>query len=151
MSEPFSVEDFDELSALVATALAIGGRWRLVGGRRARSTGPAGPPLDHTIDCVFSYVLFLASRRQDSYPPFGELHALSTASPADLIEGLQAVCRMLSAVIRASAPDTRAVILRWPTVVTGDPEDFAARGAHEMMLHAHDICSGLGVVLRPAP
>jgi hypothetical protein len=30
---------------------------------------------DHTVDCVFSYAFFLASRRTDRYPPFGELHA----------------------------------------------------------------------------
>ena len=32
---------------------------------------------------------------------------------------------------------------------TGDANDFAARGGLEMMLHAHDVCSGLGTVLDP--
>src|SRR6476646_9274953 len=128
MSEPFTVEDFDELSALVATALrsAADGDWSVAAGSLEWTCWTT---LDHTIDCVFSYVLFLASRRQDSYPPFGELRALSAASLADLVEGLQAVCRMLSAVIRNADPDTRAVILRWPSVETGTPSDFAARGA----------------------
>ena len=51
---------------------------------------------DHTVDCVFSYALFLASRRQDTYPNFTELHALPGASPADLLYGLRAVCTMLT-------------------------------------------------------
>ena len=80
--------------------------------------------------------------------PLREEHGGKTGTP-EIIEGLQAVCRMLSAVIRAAAPDTRAVILRWPSVETGTPSDFAARGALEMVLHANDICSGLGVGFEP--
>jgi hypothetical protein len=95
------------------------------------------------------YALFLASRRQDGYPPFSELHALPEATPADVINGLRAVTTMLSAVIATAPPDARAVIRRRPTVVIAPPEDFAARGALEMVLHAHDVCSGLGVPFAP--
>jgi hypothetical protein len=103
---------------------------------------------DHTVDCVFSYALFLASRRLDSYPPFGELHALEAATPSDLVEGLQAVTTMLWSVIVTAPPGTRAVITQGP-VRAGTPADFAARGALEMVLHAHDVCLGLGIPFQP--
>ena len=145
---PFTVGDFDELSAVVVAA------WR--SGVDLDWTGPAGTvewscwtTADHTVDCVFSYALFLASRRQDSYPPFGELHALAGATPADLVEGLVAVTTMLSTVIAGADPSERAVILQGPPARTGVPADFAARGALEMVLHAQDVCAGLGVDLDP--
>jgi hypothetical protein len=148
VSDPFSVEHFCALSALADTALRSGldRDWSRPAGTLDWSCSET---LDHAIDCVFSYALFLGSRRRDSYPPFGELHALESARPIDLIQGLHAVTTMLEGVIRVVAPDTRAVLLRWPTVVTGGPDDFAARGAHEMVLHVHDICSGLGVAFDP--
>ncbi|MDQ3107084.1 MAG: hypothetical protein M3Q68_04685 [Actinomycetota bacterium] len=31
------------------------------------------------------------------------------------------------------------------------PRDFLPRGALELILHAHDVCSGLGVVFEPPP
>ena len=101
---------------------------------------------DHTVDCVFSYAFFLASRRQDTYPPFGELHALPNATPTDLVDGLQASATMLSAVIATAEPDARAVIGLWPHAQTGTPRDFAARGALEMILHAYDVCTGLDTI-----
>jgi hypothetical protein len=91
----------------------------------------------------------LASRRQDAYPNFGELHALPGATPADLVNGLEAVSRMLTAVIVTAEPDARAIIRYRPHPETGAPQDFAARGALEMILHAHDVCSGLGVAFDP--
>jgi hypothetical protein len=145
---PFTPADFELLSDLVIAA------WE--SGLDADWSAPAGTlewscfrTADHTVDCVFSYALFLASGRQDDYPPFTELHALPEATPADVINGLRAVTTMLSAVIAASPPEARAVIRRRPTVVTAPPEDFAARGALEMVLHAHDVCSGLGVPFEP--
>ncbi len=144
----FTVADFEQLSRLVLDA------WRS-GLDRDWST-PAGTlewscwkTADHTVDCVFSYALFLASRKQDAYPNFGELHALPDATPADILDGLRAVTTMLAAVIVTAPPEARAVIQEWPRVEAGTPQDFAARGALEMTLHAHDVCSGLGVRFEP--
>ena len=146
---PFTVDDLDRLSGEVLAA------WRA--GVDRDWTAPAGTlewscshTADHTIDCVFSYAFFLASRCQDDYPAFGELHALPEATPADLVEGLQAVTTMLSATIRAAGPDVRAVIFRHPRPTTAPAASFAARGALEMVLHAHDVCLGLGVDFRPS-
>jgi hypothetical protein len=100
---------------------------------------------------VFSYALFLASQCQDAYPNFGELHAPPGAAPRDLIDGLRAVTTMLSAVIVTADPDVGAVIWCWPEAEVRPPQDFAARGALELILHAHDVCVGLGVAFEPPP
>ena len=145
---PFSAEDFATLSRLVIETLraAIDRDWSVPAGTLEWSCWTTA---DHTVDCVFSYAFFLASGRQHSYPPFGELHALHEATPADIVDGLQAATTMLSAVIATADPETRAVIGLWPYAETGAPRDFAARGALEMILHAHDVCTGLGVPFDP--
>lgn len=147
-SGPFTLADLRQLDALVIDA------WR--SGLDRDWSAPAGTldwdcaaTADHTVDCVFSYAFFLASRVEDAYPPFGELHALPEATPADLVAGLRATTTMLEAVIDAAPPDARAVIFSGPPARTGTPADFAARGALELTLHAHDVCSGLGIAFTP--
>ena len=146
----FTGDDFAQVSALVLAAWESGldQDWDAPAGTLEWSCWTTA---DHTIDCVFSYSLFLASRRQRDYPRFGELHALEGATPADLLDGLRAVTNMLKAVIITAEPGARAVIAQWPQVETGGPDDFAARGALELILHAHDVCTGLGVTFAPPP
>jgi hypothetical protein len=146
----FTVEDFAQLSTLVLDAWESGldRDWAAPAGTLEWSCIKTA---DHTIDCVFSYALFLASRCQDGYPNFGELHALPDATPRDLIDGLRAVTTMLTAVIVTAEPEVRAVIWYRPEAETGSPQDFAARGALELILHAHDVCLGLGVLFEPPP
>jgi hypothetical protein len=148
VSEAFTPEDFAALSALVLEAWgsAAARDWSVPAGTLEWSCWTTA---DHTVDCVFSYAFFLASRRRDSYPPFGELHALVDATPNDLVDGLRAATSMLSAVIAAADPDEQAVIGLWPYALNGRPADFAARGALEMILHAHDACTGLAVEFDP--
>ncbi|MEP6624074.1 MAG: hypothetical protein ABJC79_06510, partial [Acidimicrobiia bacterium] len=47
--------------------------------------------------------------------------------------------------------DVRAIILAraQPTIRLGAPPDFAARGAHELVLHTHDLSAGLGIEFVP--
>lgn len=153
MSEPsgaaaFTNDDFASLSALVLATweLASDRDWSVRAGTLEWSCLATA---DHAIDCVFSYALFLASGRQDAYPNFGELHALPGATPSDMLDGLRAVTTMLSAVIATADPGTRAVIWQRPHAETGSPQDFAARGALELVLHAHDVAAGLGVEFDP--
>ncbi|HEX4492842.1 MAG TPA: maleylpyruvate isomerase N-terminal domain-containing protein [Acidimicrobiia bacterium] len=143
---PFTPDDFAELSAQVIAAWTAGldHDWSAPAGALEWSCFTTA---DHTIDCVFSYALFLAARRDDVYPPFTELHALPGASPRDLVNGLSAVCTMLSAVVAAAPADARAII--FGAGPTGIPQDFAARGGLELILHAHDVCRGLGVSFDP--
>ncbi len=147
-SGPFTAEDL----AVVAT-LAIEA-WSSV--PDAEWASPAGTldwsrfeTADHTIDCVFSYAFFFASRAQAAYPSFGEVHALDGATPEDLVAGIRAMTNLLIATITVASPDIRAIIWRRPEPTLGSPNDFAARGAHEFMLHTHDICTGTDVAFDP--
>jgi hypothetical protein len=147
-TKDFAPEDFAALSSLVLDAWgsAVEQDWSVPAGTLTWSCLETA---DHTIDCVFSYALFLASGKQDAYPNFGELHALPDAGPADMLDGLRAVTTMLSATIAAAAPDAEAIIWQRPQPTTAAPRDFAARGGLELILHAHDVCSGLGVPFAP--
>lgn len=46
-------------------------------------------------------------------------------------------------------PDARAVIWRRPHVEVRGAGDFPARAALELILHAEDICAGLGTPFAP--
>lgn len=148
MAGPFTVDDFEHLSRLVLEAWgsAVDADWSVPAGTLEWSCFRTA---DHTVDCVFSYAFFLASRKQDWYPNWGEIHANEGASPADLLDGLRAACELLRATIVAAPADTTAIIALTPHPTTGDPGDFAARGGHELILHAHDVCTGLGVPFVP--
>ncbi len=145
---PFTATDLDTVTRLVLDCWTAGADrdWSVPAGTLSWSCLRTA---DHLIDCVFSYALFLASRKQDAYPNFGELHALAGATSRDMIDGLRAVTTMLSAVIATAPPEAEAVILRFPTVRTGRPNDFAARGALEMIVHGHDIGVGLERAFAP--
>jgi hypothetical protein len=71
------------------------------------------------------------------------------AAPEVLAEAVETAARILAAVVTAAGPDVRAVIWRRPRVETRGPADFVPRGALELMLHAHDVCTGLGVPFVP--
>jgi hypothetical protein len=146
----FSRADFDEMARLALDA------WR--SGRDRDWSVPAGTlewscttTADHTVDAVFAVALFLASRKEDGYPDWGwdELTMGPDATPDHLVEALATVARMLSAVIAVAEPDARAVIWRFPRVEVRGPEDFAPRGGLELVLHAHDVCAGLGIPFEP--
>jgi hypothetical protein len=67
------------------------------------------------------------------------------ASPADVIEYVEAAGRILAITVRGSAPETRG----FHPFGTSDPEGFAGMGCVEILLHGHDIAGGLGLVLDP--
>jgi Mycothiol maleylpyruvate isomerase N-terminal domain. len=146
--QPFIAEDFAAVSTLALDAWRAGldRDWSVPAGTLKWSCFETA---DHTINCAFSYAFFLASRAQTAYPPFGEVDALPEATPADLVDGLRAMTNLLYAIIVAAPPETQAIISRHPTPRTGSPNDFAARGAHELILHAYDISCGLGVPFDP--
>jgi hypothetical protein len=148
-SEGFTVDDLFDLSDLVARTWSSGA---------ARDwTGPAGTlawsclrTADHAVDCVYAPAFFLASRRTDNYPQVGsDLKFGDRATPSRVVESLEIATRMLAAVVRDTEADVRAIIFRRPEVLLGAPADFVPRGAMELILHAHDVCSGLGVAFEP--
>jgi hypothetical protein len=148
-TERFTPADLAELSTYVATTwgAATDLDW----------SSPAGTvewsclrTADHAVDCVWAPVFFLASRRHDRYPNIGADMAIGEgATPARLLESLEMATRVLTAVIRDTPPDIRSVIFRRPEILVGAPADFAPRAAVELVLHAHDVCAGLGVEFEP--
>jgi hypothetical protein len=146
----FSCGDLETLSALVAMAWRSGSSrdWSVPAGTLQWSCTKTA---DHAVDTVLAPAIFLASRRQDSYPEFGWNHLMGPeARPDQLVEGLETATRILTAVIEAAPPETRAVIRRRPVVQTAGPEDFAPRAALEVILHAHDVCTGLDIAFEPS-
>jgi hypothetical protein len=147
--ERFSAEDLRVLSDLVAeTWISATTRdWSLPAGTLEWSCLRTA---DHAVECVYAPAFFLASRRTDRYPEAGANLALGpNATPARLVESLAIATRVLTAVVRDSGDDQRAVIFRRPQVLVARPEDFVPRGALELILHAHDVCTGLGVPFEP--
>ncbi|MGH9261254.1 MAG: hypothetical protein ACRD08_15410, partial [Acidimicrobiales bacterium] len=146
----FSREDLDQVTRLVVDTWRVGfdRDWSVRAGTLEWSCTKTA---DHTVDAVLAVAFFLASRRQDGYPDWGwgELTMGPDARPDHLADALETVGRVLSAVIAAAEPGSRAVIWRNPRVETRGPADFAPRGALEMILHAHDVCTGLGLPFEP--
>jgi hypothetical protein len=147
---PFTIEDLEAVGelALASWAGAVDRDWSVPAGTLAWSCLATA---DHTVDCVFSYALFLASRKTDGYVAFDVLRALPDAGPADMVDGLRAVVGLLAAAIRAAPPDARTTLF-WPgrsRAIVAGPAPFAPRGGLELILHAHDVCSGLGVPFAP--
>lgn len=100
---------------------------------------------DHMVDCIFSYAFQLASRAQEGFLPFGELHALPDATPTDLVAGLVGVTELFSSLLRTVPKDVEAS----DGVVSLNVDDWATRAAYELLLHTHDITSGLGAQFDP--
>ena len=150
-TERFTTTDLSVLSSYVAATwrAAADRDWSAQAGTVEWSCMQTA---DHAVDCVWAPAFFLASRRRDRYPAFGaDMTIGREADPARLVESLAITTRVLCAVINDATPDVRSVIFRRPEILVAAPEDFAPRGAMELILHAHDVCSGLGVEFEPDP
>jgi hypothetical protein len=144
---PFSRADLDLLTGFVTDSWRSGvdRDWSARAGTLDWSCVETA---NHTADAVLAVAFFLASRKQDGYPEWG-WSVPTNDRPEALVEALAAVGRVLSGVIATAEPGTRAVIWRRPQVTTGSVDDFAARGGLELILHAHDVCAGLGIPFAP--
>jgi hypothetical protein len=149
-AEIFSTADLECVSALAARAWRIGvdRDWSV---RAGTLEWTCSRTADHAVDTVLAPAFFLASRKLDGYPALGgsDFTVGPDATPDDLIEGLEAATRILVAVIRTAEPSARAVIRRRPEIEVAGPDAFAPRGGLELILHAHDVCAGLGVPFEP--
>jgi hypothetical protein len=144
----FSCDELDELTRLVADA------WRSASDRdwSARAgtlEWSCTRTADHAVDTVLAPAFFLASRKQDGYPEFEPFTLGPHPRPETLVEGLETATRILSAVVSATGPEARAAIWYRPQVEVRGPMDFVPRGALELILHAHDVCTGLDVQFNP--
>ena len=148
-SERFTIDDLYELTDLVARTWTSAAdlNWSARAGTLEWNCIASA---DHAVDCVYAPAFFLASRKTDGYPAFGlDLTLGPDATPSRLVESLQTATRMLAAVVEEAPSDVRAVLFQQPNLMLGAPEDFLPRGATELILHAHDVCIGLGVPFEP--
>lgn len=144
----FTVDDLRQLTDLTVSA------WRSAADRdwsvpAGSLTWTCADTAGHTVDTVLAPAIFLASRRVDDYPSYGISTPGPDAAPAVLIEALQTAARILVAVVADASPDVRAVIWRRPRVEVRGPADFLPRAGLELILHAYDVCQGLGVPFTP--
>lgn len=147
MTGTFTCDDLVALSEAVTTAWQ-GGRdldWSALAGTLEWTCAQTA---DHAIDTVLAPAFFLASRKLDDYPDGGWSPG-PEATPDQFIEALRTVTRIVVAVVRASPPESRAVIWRRPAIEVRGPEDFPARAGLELAIHGQDVCSGLGVPFEP--
>ncbi len=149
MAALFTRHDLERLSEAVASAWRAG-LDRDWSARAGTLDWTCRRTADHTVDTVWAPAFFLAARRRDGYPDWGApFTAGADARPEQLVEALETVTRILSAVVAAAGPDARAAIWRRPRVEVRGPEDFPPRGGLELALHGHDVCAGLGVPFAP--
>ncbi len=149
--ERFTAEDMAELSAMVARtwSSAASRDWSAQAGTVEWTCTATA---DHVVDCVYAPAFFLASRRTDAYPYAGSDLAMGAeATVPRLVESLEIATRLLVATVRDTPDDVRAVIFQRPEMLLGAADDFLPRGATELVLHAHDVCVGLGVAFEPPP
>ncbi|MFD5824687.1 maleylpyruvate isomerase family mycothiol-dependent enzyme [Lentzea sp. NPDC060358] len=99
---------------------------------------------EHIGDCLLSYAAQLVARPADRYVRFLAV-AEKDASPAEVLEFAVTGGRVLSSVVRTTAPSARAY---HPTGVAG-PAHFAGMGCVEVLVHGEDIARGLGLALDP--
>ena len=144
----FSLDDLDQLHDLAIATWRSGAHldWSVPAGTLEWSCYDTAA---HAVDTTFAPAMFLASRRQHAYPAFEDVRPLAGATVDDLIDGLVATSTILHAVIATAPPEARAIIRRWPQPQTAGVEDFAPRGALELILHTYDIASGLQVPFEP--
>lgn len=144
----FSTTDLLDLAQLVAEA------WEA--GAGCDWTAPAGAlewdchkTEDHAISHVMVPAWVLASGRTDRMPDLGEGFHVGPEAPINqLVERLLIAARVLWSVVSTAEPTTEA-ITSLPGLRTAPPGDFAARGGLELILHAHDVCAGLGIPFEP--
>jgi len=145
----FDSDDLTELAGHVAHlwTAAADGDWSAPAGTLDWSCTATA---DHVVDTVLAPAFFLASRKLDGYPAFEPCTLGPSPSLTDLVEGLMTATRMLTAVVGAAPADARACIWTRPPEARG-PADFPPRAGLELILHAHDIASGLGARFDPPP
>jgi hypothetical protein len=143
----FTVDDLQVLTAVVVDAWTRGADrdWTAPAGTLEWSCARTA---DHVVDCVLAPAFFLASRNNETYPRL-EATVGAAAGPPDFVEGLRIASTVLVAVVSTTSPDVRAIIWRRTSPELRGPADFVPRGGLELILHAHDVCSGLGVSFEP--
>ena len=145
-SADLSISSFVEVAELAVVSLtSVADRnWSVAAGDLEWSCWQT---LDHLVDCVLSYALQLAGRAQTGWLALQELHALPSATPPQLVEAFGAVSQTFVAVVRA-APER---VTASDGLHELDIPDWVARATFEVLLHVHDVLTGLGGRFEPPP
>lgn len=142
----FTVDDLFAVGSAVARSWAdgVGRDWTVKAGTLDWSCAHTAA---HAVDTLIAPAFFLASRRTDRYPDAGWAPG-PESRPEAFIEGVEIGVRILAGVVETTPADVRALLFHnFGTVAA--PVDFVPRGALELVLHAHDVCAGLGVTFAP--
>jgi hypothetical protein len=141
--EPVTVDDLDSALVAVLDALtpALGADWSVPA---AELEWSCRQTIEHVADDMVLYAALVTARAKSRYPAM-LVRLDEDAAPPDYLEVLAASGRILSTVIRAMPPEVEV----WHTSGFADPEAMAAMGVAELVLHAHDLCLGLGLPWTP--
>lgn len=142
---PVSAEDLDATVAGAVAALrdgldrdwdarAGGVRWSCQ--RTAR----------HIADNLIAYAGQLVVCARDGYLPF-RLNLDRGTPPGGALDVVEAMGALLAGVVRSAPDDAHG----YHGYGIADAEGFAAIGAAEVLLHTHDIATGLGLRYQPDP
>jgi uncharacterized protein (TIGR03083 family) len=97
----------------------------------------------HIAHDLLAYAGQVAGRPSDAYLPI-DLTVRGDATPAQILDVIEACATLLIRAIAGAGPDDRA--WHWGAADTGG---FAALGMNELLVHAYDIGRGLGTGWRP--
>jgi hypothetical protein len=98
----------------------------------------------HVADVLFSYAVQVVARPVDSYLPM-EVTVEPSATPDRLVRSVVTCAELLRLACRAAPVGLRA----WHPAGMADAEGFAAMGVVEVLVHTHDITTGLGLDWAP--
>ncbi|WP_202489893.1 MULTISPECIES: GNAT family N-acetyltransferase [unclassified Streptomyces] len=101
---------------------------------------------EHIASDLIAYAGQLAGRAQHAYVPF-EITLDEGAGNADVLDVVETTGALLAAAVRTTPPGVRA-FHPYPFRSAG-PEGFATMGIAEVLLHTHDIATGLGLAYEP--
>lgn len=131
--------------AVAALRAATDQDWRVV------NAGPVElsclATAEHVLSDLIGYAGNLAGQAKDRYFPY-KITLQTDAGPVDALEAIEAGGALLAAAVR-TAPRGARGFHPYP-FRSADREGFAAMGIAEVVLHAHDMATGLGVPYRPA-
>ncbi|TNM61172.1 maleylpyruvate isomerase family mycothiol-dependent enzyme [Streptomyces sp. NP160] len=97
----------------------------------------------HVAHDLLAYACQVTARPRDAYLPL-DLVVRPDASPSQLLQAVRTSASLLVLALDAADPRARA----WHFGTT-DPSGFAVLGVNELLVHAWDVCQGLGLGFEP--
>ncbi|MFD4970855.1 GNAT family N-acetyltransferase [Streptomyces sp. NPDC058424] len=101
---------------------------------------------EHIAGDLIAYAGQLAGRAQSAYVPF-EITLDEGTKNTDALDVIETTGALLAAAVRTTPPEVRA-FHPYP-FRSANREGFAAMGVAEVLLHTHDIATGLHLVYEP--